>query len=256
MYAELAAIDAALSLVSSSRCPHAIIVTDSSSALMLLQRQDKSTELQYFRRRYLEASSNCNIQLAWIPGHAGIYLNERADSLAKRALRLALNEAALPECVYLPKVLCAIAGRQLTYGLPRQIVDSLENKHQHLRWEIPPRSMAIYRPLMFEWCLLRLRINRPAIRIKDAIFGDRNGNCHYCPDTPLSSLHLIAECPTFLTAQTQLQTDICNILHLPVATLECILSHGRNLNADVSKSDLIAQYIKDFFQAILIIASQ
>lgn len=256
MHAELAAIDLAISLVSSSACPRAVILSDSASAIAFLKNASETPESLYFRTRISQLGMSCQIHLAWIPGHAGISQNEAADELAKRGLDLALVEESLPPCVTLPQFVCAVARRELMIGAPLQSIMSLDSKHHHLKFATPDRVLSIYRPYKFEWFLFRLRINRPPMRVGKSRFGDRAGNCRFCPDKPLTTSHLMSECPFLLPAQVLLQHEVCTISDIDLPSTYAIFSHCLYLSPNLPRAMQIASAIKNFLHNIIFITCQ
>ena len=171
------------------------------------------------------------VVVTWVPAHSGIRLNEAADGLAKQALGLALDDARLPGCVHLSAFVCSRASRELRLELSAQLLAGLDSKHEHLKWKTPPWATTILRPVLFEWLLLRLRVSRPPFRVCDFRFADAQGHCRFCPNIPVSSLHLIAECPTYLHAQIRLivRYVITTALQSQSYSLCTIFSIGNNL---------------------------
>jgi len=84
--AELTAIERALEEIGDRE---AIIYTDSQYAIGVLQKGWKAKANKELIAGIKEALAACSkVRLAYVPGHAGIDLNERADELARRAIEL------------------------------------------------------------------------------------------------------------------------------------------------------------------------
>lgn len=85
--AEIYAIELAISMIKSGNSQNYIILSDSLSSLQKLQElnYDHPTVRKIQHDIFKLASENKNVEFCWIPGHAGIHGNDRADSLAKLA---------------------------------------------------------------------------------------------------------------------------------------------------------------------------
>lgn len=84
--AELTAIERALEEIGDRE---AIVYTDSQYSIGVLQKGWKAKANKELIAGIKEALANCpKVRLAYVPGHAGIDLNERADELARRAIEL------------------------------------------------------------------------------------------------------------------------------------------------------------------------
>ena len=142
------------------------------------------------------------------------------------------------------------AQHELQFGIPCSYLRAVDPKHNHLRWKTPPWTSNILKPLEIEWFFMRLRVNRPPFRLKQARFGDRQGNCCNCPDIPLTSQHLIAECPRFIHARDQLM-DFLSRIHLP-RSLQTILTQGASTVTTTTKiRKLLTANIRRFLERIL-----
>ena len=93
--AELSAIYFALKFL--SNLPHKyIILTDSLSAISLINQNYDSNHYVVSKISQL-LTSKCNrIIIEWVPSHMGIYGNEMADKLAKEAVDLPINSSKVP----------------------------------------------------------------------------------------------------------------------------------------------------------------
>jgi len=84
--AELTAIERALEEIGDRE---AIVYTDSQYAIGVLQKGWKAKANKELIAGIKVALAGCpKVRLAYVPGHAGIDLNERADELARRAVEL------------------------------------------------------------------------------------------------------------------------------------------------------------------------
>ena len=108
MLMEIKAITEALRYLQQYRHKRAVIVTDSMSTLQKIQKE-------YLYADWLQILSGSSIEkITWIfsPGHAGVRGNERADSLAGKAVidnKLTLDPPTVLQCV----------KEQLTSGRPQ-----------------------------------------------------------------------------------------------------------------------------------------
>jgi ribonuclease HI len=85
--AELHAIYMASCIVEKADCTHFAIFSDSRGVLQSLQdKNTKNPSSRKLQHRLHDLSANKTIELCWIPGHAGIAGNERADEFAKLAV--------------------------------------------------------------------------------------------------------------------------------------------------------------------------
>ena len=89
--AELHAIYLALKFIEAKRLRHAVICSDSKSAIQsLLTPYPSSPLLTLILNKHEQLQERgAKIQFLWIPGHSGIKGNEKADAVAKDALNLA-----------------------------------------------------------------------------------------------------------------------------------------------------------------------
>lgn len=85
--AECIAIEAALKKIKSLRVQHAVILTDSKSALQLLQLgfpADKTCQRSLRLLQQIKENGFC-VRFQWVPSHVGVLGNEAADQLAREA---------------------------------------------------------------------------------------------------------------------------------------------------------------------------
>lgn len=171
-----------------------IVFTDSMSTLMALSNNHNKNPLIILIKEILTGliDNNYIIKLIWIPSHQGISGNERADTEAKRATKLA-------QCNYL--------------------TSNIQDLKKHIKWKIKTlwnsywvkdNKSALYdiRKSVFERrnfqinnrkdqvVLNRLRIGHCNITHIHLITKEEIKKCSRC-DSNISIKHLLTECPMF-----------------------------------------------------------
>ena len=70
----------------SNTAKNVVLFTDSESALRALEGGELDEALQEIVRKaeHLTSTYSVKLKLQWIPGHADIYGNDKADALAKK----------------------------------------------------------------------------------------------------------------------------------------------------------------------------
>ena len=86
------------------------IFTDSRSAIQAIMKYPSSNSLaQLIRCRITNLDRP--VCLCWVPSHTGVELNERADQLARTALRHQMHSVPLPVSDYKNQVKRVVAER-------------------------------------------------------------------------------------------------------------------------------------------------
>ena len=96
--AEVCAIDLALNIMSKNKHNKFIIFSDSLSVLTSLRNKKLENPL------IVKLLSHKEIIICWIPSHIRVSGNERADSAAKLALDLSLDNISIPHSDLKPQV--------------------------------------------------------------------------------------------------------------------------------------------------------
>ena len=125
-YAELCAIEAALTDAEQSRSSRIRIYTDSLSAMTVLSKPSTNLWIENIRRKLIRLNRNLDIKICWIRGHSGIAGNEKADQLAKQATFLRPVSLAMP--LHLSEV--------------KSIVKKHANQQWNERWKLRRASWA------------------------------------------------------------------------------------------------------------------
>ncbi|XP_055925872.1 uncharacterized protein LOC129957542 [Argiope bruennichi] len=188
--AELMAIFCALQEIPPSAQRNFIIYTDSMSALEALahfHNQMYPVAIQILSIWQLLQNRGFNILFCWVPGHAGISGNERADFAAKSA-SMFLSQA-LPYCDAKRSFVCRLfATWQESWDL--RIHNKLHSINPRTDlWPVHPiREVDVK--------LTRLRIGHTRYTHKHLIFGEAAPKCPTCR-VDFTINHILIECPSF-----------------------------------------------------------
>ena len=95
--AELRAMDLALQVVQEERPGATIICTDSQSLVeaLLADQTTQDAGLENTKKRLTQLAAHTRMVIQWIPGHAGVEGNERADTEANVARQLQQDEVPI-----------------------------------------------------------------------------------------------------------------------------------------------------------------
>ena len=133
-------------------------------------------------------SNNTTLSLQWVPGHAGLPGNEKADLLAKTGASLPTDAIPCP----LPPVIAKVRYSQ--YRNWRRHIS-----HSHLNFQVPEVSseeLLLFRSIRSE--LSRLRCHGHSLFLSSylhRISRKENSDCSACGH-PLQDLnHLLLDCP-------------------------------------------------------------
>jgi ribonuclease HI len=131
--AEAEAISMTLDIIKRFFISSALIVTDSLSVLTALQYKSANPVIDNIISKTISAKfESVSITFMWVPSHIGIYGNEKADSLAKRALGAddaSIIRVPLPVSAYYSNVKSFVLSswgdewRSSTHPLARDIRD-------------------------------------------------------------------------------------------------------------------------------------
>ena len=236
---ELHAINTAVSWITESGLKKAIILSDCQSALASISNPHRS-------RHFIvnEIISNINrlktnkisVSLAWIPGHAGIKGNEKADSLAKRAAQRRPEQNTV--------ALSTDEVKKYLYNVCKcewnEVYQECEKGQQYkalrptIHTKLPQLPSRRYDTIIFRLRTGHCRLNQHLNRIGCA----SSPLCHRC-GTPESVEHYIINCPLYdhqreplknVTNQLQLPFTIPNLLTHPIIipyVAEYVVSTGK-----------------------------
>ncbi|XP_035911816.1 uncharacterized protein LOC118512062 isoform X2 [Anopheles stephensi] len=197
---ELAAIEKAINIITIEKIENPIILTDSQAACKILinaQNLDHIDEIVY---NILRGCKHSNAQIRWIPGHLGLYGNEKADELAKKGvhakdiynnkLRLAdvnhmLVENMKKETREWYKKTCEQKGKKF-----QRFQKEFEDKPWHHNLNITPHDIKTTNKIIAGHDLSKYWLNK--MRITE------NGNCDAC-NIPETGTHNIFYCNRYQT---------------------------------------------------------
>ncbi|KYN00602.1 Gag-Pol polyprotein [Cyphomyrmex costatus] len=198
--AEAYAIYNAVMIAIDMNLQNVTIVSDSKSVLQSLNGHLNPTNnyLIPLIKSVLEKaqSKGTNIQFIWVPSHSGITGNEKADQLAKRAIRKGIE----PNFKVPYSDICAIIKHKISENFYQHLISLADFKGSYFFSHIFKRTA---KPWYF-----RLKISRDAIVMTNRLRSDHynlnhslfrknlteNPSCP-CGDPKQDILHLIYECP-------------------------------------------------------------
>ena len=168
-----------------------LFLTDSQSALSILSSAPSYLLPESLWNVWSLASSlsnNITLSFQWVPGHAGLPGNEKADLLAKAGASLLTDAIPCP----LPPVVAKVRYSQY-HNWRRHI------SHSHLNFQVPEVSLEeliLSRPIRCK--LSRLRCHGHSLLLSSylrRISRKENSTCSACGH-PLQDLnHLLHDCP-------------------------------------------------------------
>ena len=194
--AELCAICSALKYVKRRKVKKAVICTDSFSSISALaSRYQYGNGLVAEILEFLKSMDHYQIKFLWIPGHAGIRGNEKADKLAKFGLTKPHPPLGTFSCPLsdiqklITNQLVAVRQRHWNETNDRHLfpikpsISHFKTTHQNSRED--------------EVALTRLRVGRT--RATHYFHRDRSGSpsCQTCPNTDFTIRHFLLECPRY-----------------------------------------------------------
>lgn len=177
-----------------------LICTDSESAMKALISPVVTSKLIEECKGYLNQMGQRNrIHLVWVPGHAGVDGNEKADELAKAGS--AGTETRPEPCIPIPQSLCAKAVKDWVRA---------EHVKRWTAYEGGVHAKHFLPAPWRKWTRELITMNRNSIRrVVGAITGHCGLNKHLtrmrilddsecsCGQDEETGLHIICECPKF-----------------------------------------------------------
>ena len=196
--AELAAIRQALRMVAKTDQRTVAILTDSKAAIQAINtREPRSHVALVMTIQHIIASlqeRGRRVNITWIPGHANIQGNVRADTLARTAtlsplitLHLPLQRTAITSLVRRHELVLGTQEhrRQLAEGSPW-------TRWYQLATQLSPTTVTTDTPRWLATTISRLRLGYPC---SWEIIEGRSRECTYCgQDTPEGLLHYVLDC--------------------------------------------------------------
>ena len=104
--AEAVALKLAVQHIQRQAIPRAVIFSDSLSCIQSLQSKNVQhpTILEIIEILTYLTQVNTEVVFCWIPGHAGIQVNEKADKVAKKVIDIPTYNVQIPFSDYRPKI--------------------------------------------------------------------------------------------------------------------------------------------------------
>lgn len=191
--AELYAIRYALDFIEDSLKDKFIIFSDSLSSLQALSSSDFRNPLvaSILEKCHNVQLKNKQVVLAWCPGHVGISGNERADCLARKAIRMSVTQVCLPQSDFRP-----VIQKLIKRKWQRQWDEAPDNKLYTIQSTVDSRRNHSRRDRREEVVLARLRIGHTYYTHKFLFDRDPVPICIPC-DEILSVKHMLIDCIDF-----------------------------------------------------------
>ena len=191
--AELTALKTALGLIANFAHNQFIIFSDSLSALEAIKNRKFDNPLinDIFEQLCNLLSQEKHVVLAWVPSHIGIPGNERADKVAKEALKEPVSEARIPYT-----------------DLRSQIHKHIKKSWQDQWDECPRNKLHAIQPILGEWrhscreqrreevVLTRARIGHTHLTHSFYLKGEPPPECIAC-SCDYTVKHILVECDDF-----------------------------------------------------------
>ena len=191
--AEVKAIQLAIGMVRENAVTQCVICTDSLSAIEMLQNVQGGNELTDRVQEYLSETikGGVVVKLMWVPGHAGIAGNERADTAAKEAAGARAEFIQIPYQDWYPEI------RRQTYAIWKQQWQRVGGKLTEIK-PVPSKWKKIQNiSRRTEVILNRLRLGHTHITQSYLFEGEVEGPppvCGWCNQAVVSVKHILIEC--------------------------------------------------------------
>lgn len=205
---ELVAIRGALDYVSELRPRSVLIATDSKASLQALMHDHPSDNISLItsilHRAQVLQERGTTISLLWIPGHASIRGNERADDAARAATSRPNTEVHVPPSLAQVKSLTRRNWREKALQEHREEVATGSQSANWYRTatNLQPLAVPASTPSRVRAALHRLRLGYLCYMERIGLLH----TCDYCEEesgTPL--LHYLLECPATAGIRTRVQ---------------------------------------------------
>ncbi|XP_043229806.1 uncharacterized protein LOC122385530 [Amphibalanus amphitrite] len=195
--AELSAILLAIIYINKQHIQKSVICTDSASAVSAISsRKKEDNHIIYIIKKHIITiqKQGFEFRLLWIPGHAGIPGNTRADLLAKNSLdKPERNTLRCPHKDIANHIQNALLDlRQFDWN-------SFPNQHLHpIHPKIKSFASSNQSNRLRETVLARLRIGHTSITHRYIYQHEPPPTCPHCtPLTRLNIAHLLLNCPHY-----------------------------------------------------------
>ena len=197
---ELNALVHAISRIVQFDLKEPVIITDSLNTLRLFERAPPTSEPPIIQAcRELVRTHSIRLTICWIPAHSGLYFNELADQLAKRATRSpSITETILPT---LDDAFDSF--KNLTWLTWQQSTQQTGKSYHHLFPMGRPNSLK-FTPRSKDVAITRLRLHSCFLNLYLFKLGLHfNGQCEQCL-TPEDVPHFLMSCSKHLALSVKL----------------------------------------------------
>ena len=227
--AEMTALKAALTHATSHDHPHLRVCTDSLSAIQGLQegpsRQSAKLGQQIWTLLSELSSKGRSVRLVWVPGHAGLTGNERADRTANEGVHLPQDATPLDfqTAKAAIKRSCITTARAFIYS-------TVPPDHFHRRaTDGKPSSLPPHTSRKLSNAVHQLRANN-SYRLPHTLHRWRRpgatGRCQFCGAIDADANHLLLFCPQWTAQRTLAGITNLSILQKPEALNDFLKSIG------------------------------
>ena len=195
--AELSAIVLALQIIFTLPVSSFTIFSDSRSVLSALRSFHSLFNplvLSALEWVYLLHQRGYRIGFCWVPGHVGVYGNERADSLAREAAARPAPPSPVPFRDMFPSIRQAVAA---AWQLRWNSHVATSKMGELTKYVVPPWNYSHVRDRRAQTLLARLRLGHT--RLTHSYLMSRD-HVPYCDDclVPLTVRHILVECPSLI----------------------------------------------------------
>ena len=186
-----------------------LFLTDSESALSILSSAPSYLLFESLWNVWSLAyslSNNTTLSFQWVPGHAGLPGNEKADLLSKTGASLPTDAIPSP----LPPVIAKI--RYFQYRNWRR-----HNSHSHLNFQVPEVSseeLLLSRSIRSELARLRCHGHNLLLSYLHRISRKKNSACSACGHSLQDLNHLLLDCPASKPLRKSIFCSSLSILDL------------------------------------------
>ena len=224
--AEAKAIDLALDFVNT--CTYTdkfVIFSDSLSVLQALNHtSSKNSQIQHLLLKHHEISSSKTVIYCWIPGHIGIYGNEKVDKNAKESLNLDQTVFKIPFNNFKPFI-----NKNIFNKWQSSLNETCFNKLKEIEPVVNHHRKVPKLSRREEIILSRLRIGHTRLTHSYLLKREEQPYCIGC-DTPFTVIHSLLDFADFDRERRSLfQVNNLKDLFKDVS-VENILSFLKNVN--------------------------